>query len=658
MATLVETLTQAGYEVAGFTAGADALTALRAHPFDVLLTDLLMPGMDGIALLKAGLEADPNLVGVIMTGQGTLQTAVEAMQVGALDYLLKPFTLQAALPLLERALQMRRLRVQNAHLREMTLAITADLSFADTLKRIVVAAADLAEARYAALGVPDETGELLVEFIYTGLAPEDAARIGHLPRGHGILGVIMREGKSLRLRDLEEHPRSAGFPPNHPPMTSFLGVPIIAKGRSVGNLYLTDKLGAAEFTEADQAIIELLAAHAASAITNARLYQSTLDHSRELEERNRQLAALNAVAAAINQYLDLNQVMAESLEQVLAVSNAEVGQIYLLHEGSGDMVLALHRGPFAEAFQAVRRFRRGEGFPGQVALTGQPRVSSHLAQELGVVRTQIVEAGFRAYACLPLFAKSRVVGTLDLASRDPSIFDRDNLALLTSIGHQIGVAVENAQLYRQVAQLAVLEERQRIGMDLHDGVIQSIYAVGLTLEYINAQLVDGDVAGASDRLKTAMDALNATIRDIRAYILDLRPRRFEGDDLIAGLNRLLAEFRANTLMTVDFAADPEADRWLTPDARLALFHIAQEALSNAAKHSRASRMEVRLLDHGKEISLSLRDNGLGFKPEQVERRVGHGLSNMQDRAAALGGELRIYNPNGQGAEVCVRLPKR
>jgi signal transduction histidine kinase len=175
---------------------------------------------------------------------------------------------------------------------------------------------------------------------------------------------------------------------------------------------------------------------------------------------------------------------------------------------------------------------------------------------------------------------------------------------------------------------------------------------------VNALLADDDLIGAAERLKQAIDALNATIRDIRSYILDLRPRRFEGDDLISGLKRLLAEFKANTLMTIDFNADVDADKALVPEARLALFHIAQEALSNAAKHSRASRMEVRLINDGNEILLSLRDNGRGFQPDKVERRVGHGLVNMHDRAIAMGGQFTVgTGVNGRGAEVRVRIPK-
>jgi two-component system, NarL family, sensor histidine kinase DevS len=212
-------------------------------------------------------------------------------------------------------------------------------------------------------------------------------------------------------------------------------------------------------------------------------------------------------------------------------------------------------------------------------------------------------------------------------------------------------------LYTRVQQLSVVEERQRIGMDLHDGVIQSIYAVGLTLEYVRAQVADGEIAQAQDRLAGAMEALNATIRDIRAYILDLRPRRFQGDNLVIALERLLSEFKANTLITVTFAAEAEADQSLTPEARLALFHVAQEALSNAAKHSRASRVDVHLANEPDAVVLSLADNGRGFAPEQVEQRVGHGLVNMRDRASALGGQLSLGPAESGGTEVRITIPK-
>jgi signal transduction histidine kinase len=178
------------------------------------------------------------------------------------------------------------------------------------------------------------------------------------------------------------------------------------------------------------------------------------------------------------------------------------------------------------------------------------------------------------------------------------------------------------------------------------------------LEYVRGQLTDGDTTGAQQRLGQALTALNTTIRDIRSYILDLRPRHFDGNDLASGLKQLLAEFKANTLMQVELHADPAAESGLTPDTRRALFHITQEALSNAARHSRASRLAIRLIDEGERILLSIRDNGKGFNPDEVQKRVGHGLMNMRDRAAAAGGELFLELPPEGGVDVRVRVRRR
>lgn len=359
---------------------------------------------------------------------------------------------------------------------EAILSLSANLSLAETLQHIVAAAARLTSARYAALGVPNETGTQLAEFVTTGLSAAEEIRIGHRPRGHGLLGAILHGGQTIRLRNLTHDARSYGFPPHHPPMRSFLGTPVRYKERTVGNLYLTDKRDAEEFSADDERLVELLAHHA-------------------------------------------------------------------------------------------------------------------------------------------------------------------------------GLAIANAQLHEQVQQLRVVEERQRIGMDLHDGIIQSIYAVGLTLEVMDGQLTDGEIDAARDRLRAAIDGLNATIRDIRAYILDLRPRRFEGDDLVAGLQQLLMEFRANTLIAVDFTAEPNVNQALRPEVRLALFHVAQEALSNAAKHSQATAVAMTLRTGAEGVVLTVKDNGRGFDPAATDRRMGHGLRNMRDRIQGHAGRIEIDSQHGEGTEV-------
>ncbi len=368
-------------------------------------------------------------------------------------------------------------------LRDAVLAISSDLSLTEVLHRIVRAAALLGSARYAALGVPDDTGKVMAEFVTEGLSPEEVALIAHPPKGRGLLGMIMREHVTVRVPEISEHPLSVGFPPGHPPMGSFLGVPILYKGRCLGNLYLTNKIGAEEFTVADENQIEWLASHAA-------------------------------------------------------------------------------------------------------------------------------------------------------------------------------IAIENARLYEEVQRLTVIEERQRIGMDLHDGVIQSIYAVGLQLEFIRALIEDGETMQARDRMSTAIDALNNTIRDIRSYILDLRPHSFQGNDLNEGLRRLAADFKANSLVATELQLSAEANSFLSPESRMALFQITQEALANVAKHARATKVLVRFSPGAEGVVLEIRDNGRGLPPDGAVKRMGHGLTNMVQRAQTIGAEFNVASEPGKGTRIQLRLPRR
>lgn len=368
----------------------------------------------------------------------------------------------------------RRLSAQLESLFEASMTITAELAIDRVLQRIVDLARSLVAARYAALGVPNQTGAL-EKFVTSGMTADEVRAAGQPPVGKGLLGVLLREPKPIRLRRLEDDPRSSGVSDHHPAMTSFLGVPIIFKGKLLGNLYLTDKIGADEFSDQDEHLITMLAAQAA-------------------------------------------------------------------------------------------------------------------------------------------------------------------------------IAIENANLYKQVQRLAVLEERERIAMDLHDGIIQSIYAVGLTLEYVGL-LFDESPADARKRLQDAIDGLNDVIRDIRNYILDLRPQRFQNKNLSAGLTDLVRAFKANTFIDVEVQTNDRADVDLTPDQSAGLFHIAQEALANVAKHARALNVVINLRRDGPRVILSVRDDGRGFDMTHVKSYAGHGLRNMDDRARALGAEFKVISAPEQGTEI-------
>lgn len=372
----------------------------------------------------------------------------------------------------------RRLSAQLEALLEASMTITAELELDRVLQRIVDLARSLIGARYAALGVPGPGGSL-DKFIVSGVTPEEVRAMGHPPTGKGLLGVLLREPKAIRLRRIADDPRSAGVCEHHPSMTSFLGVPIIFKGQLLGNIYLTDKIGAEEFSDQDERLITMLAAQAA-------------------------------------------------------------------------------------------------------------------------------------------------------------------------------IAIENANLYKQMQRLAVLEERERIAMDLHDGIIQSIYAVGLTLEYVGL-LFDEQPPEARRRLQEAISGLNDVIGDIRNYILDLRPQRFQNKNLSAGLADLVRAFKANTFIAVEVQSADRADTDLRADQSAGLFHIAQEALANVAKHARARSVTINLRRDGPRVLLSIKDDGRGFDQAMIQSYAGHGLQNMRERARALGADLRVTSAPGQGTEIEVKV---
>lgn len=361
------------------------------------------------------------------------------------------------------------------------VAVASNLSLDKVLRQIVESARELANARYAALGVPDSSGTL-ARFVHSGMEADVVATIPHLPEGRGLLGAILQEGRTIRIPAIGDDPRSVGFPAGHPPMKSFLGVPIRVGGEIVGNLYLTEKLDAGEFSQTDQELIELLAANAA-------------------------------------------------------------------------------------------------------------------------------------------------------------------------------IAIKNAQLYEQVGRLAIVEERSRIGMDLHDGVIQAIYAVGLTLESARLLLAEQDQEQGETvaLIDNAIDSLNEAIRDIRNFILDLRPRRFDGD-LAQGLARLAREFQANTMIPVTLDLSSQATERLPLDVSRAIFFTTQEALANVARHAKANTVTITMRCDLDTISVLVRDDGVGFDVESGSQATGHGLANMRARAEELGGEFEVESEPGKGTCISFTAP--
>lgn len=378
-------------------------------------------------------------------------------------------------------------RVQQMEaLRQAALALTAEVDLAQVLQRVVDLSMQLSQARYAALSVLDASGMRIEQFITAGISPEVRAAMGEPPRGHGLLGAILTERRPIRVASIVDDPRAVGFPANHPPMQTLLGVSLISKGQILGNLYLTDKYDSAgrgplPFTEQDQNVLEMFAAHAS-------------------------------------------------------------------------------------------------------------------------------------------------------------------------------VAIENARLHRQNQQIAVMQERERFGMNLHDGVIQSIYALGLLLDDAHHR-ADNEPALAKQRIGLTVQGLNEVIRDIRAYIMDLRPQRFEERTLAEGMDELARAFSGGAALAVDLDVDAKAAARATPQQAAELLHITQEALANIQKHASADRVHVELARTGGRLCLTIDDNGHGFDVfHTASSSQGHGLRNMQERTRALDGEFEIESEDGKGTRILLSLP--
>jgi len=554
------------------------------------------------------------------------------------------------------ALTREQLEDRLAALHRASLELVTDLSLDAVLERIVQLAREQADARYAALGVVDESGEL-IRFIPVGMTEADIKRIPHYPEGKGLLGLFRKERKTIRVPEIKDDPRSVGFPAHHPKMHSFLGVPIMLGERWLGQLYLTDKQSYHEFTVQDERVIETLAAYAAVAINNAQLYEGLLARDKALTQHNEDLALLNDVASALTSSLDMDAILEQTLVRVMSYLGVEAGEIFLFEEGDKELRLALHRGESAEAFWTRDHFKVGEGAIGTVAKTGKPLVNLNLKTDLLYLRHAVIDAGFCCVAIIPLLSHENVVGVMSVATRHEQHLEEREVQLLMAIGAWAGITIENARLHRQARRLAVLEERERIGMDLHDGIIQSIYGVGLALDYARVA-IEEEPRLARQKIEDSIEALNCTIRDIRSYILDLRPRQFHGEDLRQGLQRLVAEFEANSKATVNIVGPDNGLTDFPADNATALFHICQEALANIAKHSSAKHADVRLWTAKDRVLLEITDDGEGFDTLKMSVTLGHGLSNMHTRARKVGGDVEITSYPGEGTTVLAWVPRK
>jgi signal transduction histidine kinase len=533
--------------------------------------------------------------------------------------------------------------------------LVQDLSLETVLWRIVRLAQAQVEAEYAALAIRDEDGKV-VNFIHTGMSEEEISLMPHPPKGKGLLGELQNKHDVIRIPEIIKDPRHSGFPQYHPKMTSMLGVPIVTGEKILGQIYLTNKLDSTEFTGDDERLMKTLAAYAAVAITNAQLYNHLLERDKTLNQQYEDLSLINDLAQGIAGSWDIKEIMSRTLKYVLQYLEIETGEIFLKDRGGKELRLSLFRGDDFEAFYTKNVFRVGDGVVGKAVGLNKPLVVYKLDSDPRIMRPAIAKAGFTCQAVIPLQATREVVGVMTLSSKRDHVYSARELDLLTTIGMWTGTAIQNALLHQQTKHIAVLEERERIGMDLHDGIIQSLYSIGLTLDYVKA-IIDEDRSESLEKLDFATDGINSTITDIRAYISDLRPRQMQENKTFSeNLDLLLKELENNANIPGSLEDEIKAPLNTNYQNTVTLFRIAQESLSNTARHSKATKTDLRLWEENGNIYLQIVDNGIGFNIDKTEANLGHGLVNMQRRSQKAGGGIQIDSAPEKGTTVLAWVP--
>lgn len=525
---------------------------------------------------------------------------------------------------------------------EAGLTLASELSLPMVLQRIVDLAAQVTDARYGALGVIGAGGEI-VEFITTGLSAKQRHAIGPLPHGRGILGLVIREPHPIRIENIGNHPKSVGFPANHPPMTSFLGAPVQAMGTVFGNIYLTEKRSAPTFSDEDEESLIVLATQAGVAIANATLYAQT-------HQRERWLEALRAITSDILAGSDSDSLLAAIAEHARDLADADAATILTTSSSPGQLIVAAAVGAHAGKVRA-QYVPSAKSIAGEVMESGRPLVTESAAAHRDAYQPIIRLGRVGPAIFVPLRVRGRATGTLMVANvLGGRKFSEEAIRLVETFADQASVAIEYARAQTDLRRLELMEERERIAKELHDGIIQSLFAVGMNLQSTALMSVSPETAA---RVEKAVDELDRVIRDLRNYIFGLRPGILADRQLNQALEAIGEEVGATLQIPITVEVDGEVSAALSSRSH-EIVQLTREALSNVSRHSRAKHAAVRLARRGTSAILTIEDDGIGFDPRGTSS--GSGMRNMRERAAAIGGKLRITSADGNGTKLLFTFP--
>ncbi|MEV4925374.1 sensor histidine kinase [Streptomyces roseoverticillatus] len=526
---------------------------------------------------------------------------------------------------------------------EAVLSVGRGLDVEHALRRIIEAAVALVEARYGALGVIGPDGRTLSQFLTVGLTDEQIKAIGPFPSGHGLLGELIRLPEPLRLPKISEHSASYGFPPNHPPMHSFLGVPIRVRDQVFGNLYLTEKRGGADFDEEDEAVLSTLAVAAGVAIDNARLYE-------ESTRRERWLRAGARVTNSLMSGSPRESVTAQIAELAKEITEARLATVSLPLKGGSALRVDIATGEAADDIRGltlpVEGTLAGAAFSGR-----EPVCSPGVAEDPRATEAPGAVAGLGPAVAVPISFGETAKGVLFLArGTGRPVFSEAEVEPLLLFAGQAALAMELAERRTDAEQLALLEERDRIARDLHDLAIQRLFATGMTLQSADRFI---DHPEASERVQRAVGDLDETIKIIRSTIFGLRSRETAPQHgLRMRVVRTVGEAAAALGFTPSLRMEGLLDTQVPRAAADDVVAVLGEALANVARHAHAASADVAVVNDGRSLVLTVTDNGVGM-PSGGRRS---GLRNLAERAEHHGGHVRFGTPPGGGTLLTWEIP--
>jgi two-component system, NarL family, sensor histidine kinase DevS len=511
---------------------------------------------------------------------------------------------------------------------DAVLVVGSDLELTAVLTRLVESAVDLVDARYGALGVLDDAGTGLARFITVGVDAATRARIGPPPKGLGILGLLIVEAHPLRLADIHEHPASAGFPANHPPMRSFLGVPIRVGDRVFGNLYLTDKTNGEVFTDVDEELVLGLAAAAGIAINNADAFEA-----RRRAERER--AGLQEIATALLAGTDTETILAVVAARAREILDAELATIALPTPDGTEISIRIAVGDHADEVLG-QTFGAPDSITAEVFATAEPIIVTDLSRDPRLQQPQVRLGTVGPAVFVPLGAGGDILGSLSVSravGREP--FGARDVTFLTQFATQASVVIEQGRVRDDLHRLSLLEDQERIARDLHDTVIQRLFATGLSLQGVTRLVPDEE---ARRRIEAAVDELDTTVRHIRTVIFDVESAREAHGSVRRRVLDVTREASRPLGFTPQTTFEGTVDLEVTGPIAEDLLATLREALSNVARHARATTVSIDVRVAAGTVVLRVSDDGLGIS-ESPGR--GNGLQNMRTRAERHGGRCSV-----------------